>query len=151
MQVSEILTIKGTALFTIPSSKTLAEGIAIMAEKDVGSLVCFDGSRMAGMLTFREVFKAMHQRGADAGSLRIADIMAPEPRCAAPNMEIGDLRRMMVDMHIRYLPVMDGNTLLGVISFHDVARAVLEEQSFENRMLKAYIHDQPVEQQATGR
>jgi len=58
---------------------------------------------------------------------------------------------MMVDHHIRYLPVMDGTTLMGVISFHDVARAVLEEQSFENRMLKAYIHDQPVEQQSKGK
>jgi CBS domain-containing protein len=46
---------------------------------------------------------------------------------------------------MRYLPVMDGGTLMGVISFHDVARAVLEEQSFENRMLKAYIRDWPAE------
>jgi len=151
MQVREILTIKGTALFTIQQSKTLAEAIAIMAEQDVGSLVCFEAGRMAGMLTFREIFKTMLKHGANAGSIKIADIMAPEPRCAAPNMEIGDLRRMMVDEHIRYLPVMDGSTLLGVISFHDVARAVLEEQSFENRMLKAYINDQPVEQQGAAR
>lgn len=151
MQVREILTIKGSALFTIQPSKTLTEGIAIMAEQDVGSLVCFDAGRMAGMLTFREVFKAMQQHGANAGAIKIADIMVPEPRCAAPNMEIGDLRRMMVDLHIRYLPVMDGDTLMGVISFHDVARAVLEEQSFENRMLKAYIHDQTVEPQGAGR
>ena len=150
MQVREILTIKGNALFTIPPSKALAEAIAIMAEHDVGSLVCFDAGRMAGMLTFREVFKALRQHGANAGSVTIADVMVPEPRCAAPSMEIGDLRRMMVDLHIRYLPVMDGSTLLGVISFHDVARAVLEEQSFENRMLKAYIHDQPVEPRSPG-
>lgn len=148
MQVKEILTIKGTALFTVLPSNKLAEGIAIMAEQDVGSLVCFEAGRMAGMLTFREVFKAMHEHGANAGSVTIADVMVPQPKFATPNMEIGDLRRMMVDEHMRYLPVMDGTTLLGVISFHDVARAVLEEQSFENRMLKAYIHDQPVEQQS---
>lgn len=148
MQVKEILTIKGKVLFTILPSKTLAEGIAIMAEQDVGSLVCFEAGRMAGMLTFREVFKAVRQHGANAGSVTIADVMVPEPRCATPNMELDDLRRMMVDHHMRYLPVMDGTTLMGVISFHDVARAVLEEQTFENRMLKAYIHDQPVEQQS---
>lgn len=148
MQVKEILTIKGKVLFTILPSKTLAEGIAIMADQDVGSLVCFEAGRMAGMLTFREVFKAVRQHGANAGSVTIADVMVPEPRCATPNMELDDLRRMMVDHHMRYLPVMDGTTLMGVISFHDVARAVLEEQTFENRMLKAYIHDQPVEQQS---
>lgn len=151
MQVREILTIKGTLLYTIPPNKTLAEGIAIMAERDVGSLVCLEAGRMAGMLTFREVIKAIQQHGANAGSVTIADIMVPEPRCAAPNMEIDELRRMMIDHHMRYLPVMDGATLMGVISFHDVARAVLEEQGFENRMLKAYIHDQPVEQQSQGK
>jgi CBS domain-containing protein len=53
-----------------------------------------------------------------------------------------ELRRMMLDRHARYVPVMEGTTLLGVISFHDVAKAVYEEQSFENRMLKSYISDQ---------
>jgi CBS domain-containing protein len=50
---------------------------------------------------------------------------------------------MMLETHARYLPVLDGRTLLGVISFYDVAKSVLEAQSFENRMLKAYIHDWP--------
>ena len=54
-----------------------------------------------------------------------------------------ELRRLMVEHHQRYLPVMDGTTLLGVVSFHDVAKAVLEEQSFENRMLKNYIRNWP--------
>lgn len=145
MQVREILKLKGTVLYTILPSKTLAEGIAIMAERDVGSLVCLEGGRMAGMLTFREAFKAIHEHGGHAGSVAIASVMVPEPRCATPDMEIDDLRRMMIEHHMRYLPVMDGTTLLGVISFHDVARAVLEAQGFENRMLKAYINDQPVE------
>ena len=54
----------------------------------------------------------------------------------------------MIDRHSRYLPVMDGETLQGVISFLDVAKAVLEEQSFENRMLKSYIKNWPDEPQA---
>jgi CBS domain-containing protein len=49
----------------------------------------------------------------------------------------------MIDTHVRYMPVMDGATLTGVLSFHDVAKAVLEEQSFENRMLKGYIKNWP--------
>jgi CBS domain-containing protein len=60
-------------------------------------------------------------------------------------MDVNDLRRLMLENHQRYLPVMDGEVLLGVISFHDVAKAVLEEQSFENRMLKADIRDWPAE------
>ncbi len=58
-------------------------------------------------------------------------------------MEANDLRRLMIDKHCRYLPVVDDGVLMGVISFLDVARAVLEEQSFENRMLKSYIKNWP--------
>jgi len=51
----------------------------------------------------------------------------------------------MIEKHSRYLPVMEEGVLQGVISFLDVAKAVLEEQGFENRMLKAYIRDWPAE------
>lgn len=143
MQVREILAVKGTVLYTIPPDKTLADAVAIMTEQDVGSLVCFKAGRMVGMLTFREVLQAVHAHGATWQGTRIADVMVSAPRTGDPLMEVDDLRRLMVEQHMRYLPVMDGDTLLGVISFHDVAKAVLEEQSFENRMLKAYIRDWP--------
>ena len=69
--------------------------------------------------------------------------MVPDPVTAPPSMEANDLRRLMIDKHSRYLPIMDGETLLGVISFLDVAKAVLEEQNFENKMLKNYIKNWP--------
>jgi CBS domain-containing protein len=148
MQVREILNIKGTVLYTIAPDKKLAEAVAVMSEQDVGSLVCFEGGRMVGMLTFREVLRALHAEGAAWGGVSIRDVMVKNPRAADPFMDVDQLRRLMVNEHMRYLPVMDGHTLLGVISFHDVAKAVLEEQSFENRMLKAYIRDWPEGQEA---
>jgi len=54
---------------------------------------------------------------------------------------------MMLERHTRYLPVLDNRTLMGVISFYDVAKSVVEEQSFENKMLKAYIRDWPEEKE----
>ena len=76
----------------------------------------------------------------------LEEAMLKEPFCAAPDMEMDELRRMMIDHHQRYIPVMEDDTLLGVVSFHDVAKGVLEEQSFENRMLKNYIRNWPAEQ-----
>jgi len=143
MQVRQILDIKGTVLYTIAPEKKLSEAVAIMSEQDVGSLVCFEGGRMVGMLTFREIIRACHEHHAAWGGVAIRDVMVKSPRTADPFMDVDQLRRLMVDEHMRYLPVMDGYTLLGVISFHDVAKAVLEEQNFENRMLKAYIRDWP--------
>lgn len=146
MQVSEILAIKGAVLYTIAPDKTLDNAVSVMSELDVGSLVCFAGGRMVGMLTFREVLKAVNANGSDWGKVKIDEVMVHDPVVANPTMAMDELRRMMVADHQRYLPVMDGSTLMGVVSFHDVAKAVLEEQSFENRMLKAYIRDWPGEE-----
>jgi len=145
MLVSEILAIKGKVLYTISPNKKLAEAVTIMTEQDVGSLVVFSKGQMAGMLTFREVLQAVQKGGAAWADMLIDQAMLAVPMVAAPNMEMDELRRLMVDHHQRYLPVMDGSTLLGVVSFHDVAKAVLEEQSFENRMLKNYIRNWPSE------
>lgn len=148
MQAREILAIKGTVLYTVSSDKKLAEAIGTMTDQDIGSLVCFEGGHMVGMLTFREVLRAVHRGGAAWGSVRVADVMVREPFVAEPGMDVDALRRIMLERHMRYLPVMEDGTLLGVISFHDVARAVLEEQGFENRMLKAYISEWPEERAA---
>jgi len=145
MLVSEILAIKGKVLYTISPERSLAEAVAIMTEQDVGSLVVFAQGRMAGILTFREVLLAVNKGGAQWESTPVSEAMLVDPLSAAPNMEMDELRRLMVDHHQRYLPVMDGTTLMGVVSFHDVAKAVLEEQSFENRMLKNYIRNWPGE------
>jgi CBS domain-containing protein len=69
--------------------------------------------------------------------------MLHDPVTAAPETELNDLRRMMLESGARYLPVMQGARLLGVISFRDVAKAVLDEQDFENKMLKGYIKNWP--------
>ena len=71
--------------------------------------------------------------------------MDDHPITVTPDTEVNEVRRIMLEKHARYLPVMNAKTLLGVISFYDVARAVLEAQSFENQMLKAYIRDWPAE------
>ncbi len=148
MLVSEILAIKGKVLFTVSSNRTLSEAVAVMTEQDVGSLVVFDKGRMVGLLTFREVLVATQKAGADWQSLPVEEAMLKNPVAAGVNMQMDELRRLMVENRQRYLPVMDDTTLMGVVSFHDVARAVLEEQSFENRMLKNYIRNWPAEEDA---
>jgi CBS domain-containing protein len=104
MQVKEILAIKGTVLYTIPPDRTLAESVEIMTEQDVGSLVCFEHGKMVGMLTFREVLGAVHARGPLWQQVAVAEVMVRGPLCAGPEMEMDELRRLMVDHHQRYIP-----------------------------------------------
>ena len=143
MVVSEILRIKGNTLFTTTPDGKVLDAVAVMAQHDIGSLIVMDRGRMAGLLTFAEVLKALADRGGTLGDLRIADICQAEPLTATPHLDVMELRGAMLERHARYVPVMEGTTLQGVVSFHDVAKAVYEEQSFENRMLKSYIKDWP--------
>lgn len=143
MQVKEILRVKGNRLLTIEPSGRAADAVATMAAQNLGSLVVMDGGRMAGMLTFHELLQALAKRGGALGDLKVGDVMVRDPVTAAPDMEVNDLRRTMLESGARYLPVMHDGKLLGVISFRDVAKAVLEEQDFENKMLKGYIKNWP--------
>jgi CBS domain-containing protein len=148
MQVREIIQLKGGTLYTATPQQSLASAIDTMAELDVGSLVVMDEGKMAGMLTFREVMQALKLHQANPADIVVGDVMVKQPVTAFPAMEVNDLRHLMIEKHSRYLPVLDGATLMGVISFLDVAKAVLEEQSLENKMLKSYIKNWPEEPQA---
>lgn len=144
MLVSEILRIKGSmSLFTTPPEGAVMEAVRVMADNDIGSLVVMDHGRLVGMLTFREVLAALAKGSGSIGSLRVSEIFDRDPITATPRLDVMELRGKMLERHARYVPVLDGTTLLGVVSFHDVAKAVYEEQSFENRMLKSYIEDSP--------
>ena len=143
MQVKEILRVKGNRLITAEPSSRAVDAVKTMAEQNLGSLVVLDQGRMAGMLTFHELLAALAKRGGALGDVKVSEIMVKDPVTATPDMEVNDLRRTMLETSARYLPVMQDGKLLGVISFRDVAKAVLEEQDFENKMLKGYIKNWP--------
>lgn len=145
MLVSEILRVKGEALYTVTPGQRLADAVLVMAEHDIGSLVVMESGALVGMLTFREIILTLQRQAGSLGTTDVRTVMDDHPVTCTPDTDIMEVRRMMLERHARYLPVMDGRTLLGVISFYDVARAVLEAQSFENKMLKAYIRDWPEE------
>ena len=141
MLVSEILRIKGTALFTTTPDAAVLSAVKVMAQLDIGSLVVMDHGKMAGLVTFAEVLRALADRDGTVGTLKISEIADRSPLTALPSIDVMELRRIMLERHARYVPVLDGDMLLGVVSFHDVAKAVLEEQTLENQALKSYISD----------
>lgn len=145
MRVSDILQVKGNALFTVTPDTPLGDAVCTMADHDIGSLVVMEYGHLVGMLTFREIIVRLKKNGGSVGTSIIRTVMDDHPLTCTPETEVNEVRRMMLEHHVRYLPVMENRTLMGVISFYDVAKAVVEEQSFENRMLKAYIRDWPEE------
>ena len=145
MKVSDILQIKGNTLYTVTPDTSLLLAVNTMAEHDIGSLVVMEYGDLVGMLTFREIIETLSRSGGTLGTVGIRKVMDDAPLTCTMETDVNEVRRMLLERHTRYLPVLDNRTLMGVISFYDVAKAVVEEQSFENKMLKAYIRDWPEE------
>ena len=146
MKVTDILRVKGDMpLFTIDPLDPLAHAVQTMAEKDIGSLLVLDHGDLVGMLTFREVIQAIHRNGGVIGDSTVRSAMDDHPLTCSPDTELDEVRRMMLESHARYIPVISNRKIQSVISFYDVAKAVVDSQNFENKMLKAYIRDWPAE------
>jgi CBS domain-containing protein len=143
MKVSDILRIKGGTLFTVAPEELLMDALKLMAERDIGSLVVMEHGELVGMVTVRELTQVLVKTGGNITTTIVRTAMDDHPLTCTMETDMDEVRRMMLDRHARYMPVMNQKMLMGVISFHDVARAVVDSQNFENKMLKAYIHDWP--------
>ena len=143
MKVRDILRLKGSTLFTVAPETPLQTAVLVMSEHDIGSLVVMVYDKLVGILTFREVIAALATHHGKLDGLHVSAVMNQNPLTCNMETEIDEVRRMMLVDHARYLPVVDQKMLMGVISFYDVAKSVVEAQDFENTMLKAYIRDWP--------
>ncbi|MBA4254478.1 MAG: hypothetical protein C0445_01205 [Polaromonas sp.] len=150
MKVSDILRVKGGTLYTASPDDSLLKAVETMNHFDIGSLAIMEHGDLVGMLTFREVIQNLATNGGSLGSSTVRKVMDDHPMSCTPETELDQVRPMMIERHCRYMPVMDSRMLMGVISFYDVAKAVVDAQNFENKMLKAYIRDWPGEDEATA-
>lgn len=147
LKVSEILKVKGDILYTVTPDTPVQQAFQTMSELDVGSLVVMEHGELVGMLTFREVIQHI-SKACEITPSSVRTIMDDAPVSVTPNTSAAEVQRLMLDKHARYIPVMDGPVLQGVISFYDMAKALVHAQQFENRMLKAYIRDWPEDHSA---
>lgn len=143
MIIRDILNLKGSTIFNITPDGRVSDAVATMVQNDIGSLVVMTGGKMTGMLTFREVLRGIDAQRGNLGDLPVRDVMVKDPVTCTPDDTSETLREVMTQQHVRYVPVLDGSNLLGVISFHDIAKAAIKEASFENRLLKRYIKNWP--------
>lgn len=143
MQIREILTLKSDTIFSIAPTDPVSGAVAKLVELGVGSLVVMKNDEMVGLLTERDVVHGMVKQGCDLKDAQVCTIMVTEPVVASADDSVDYARDVMTKSHIGHLPIFDGNKLLGIISFHDVARACLKEAKFENSLLKRYIKHWP--------
>lgn len=139
MLVAEIIRGKGDAVYTITPAITLTEACAELQRHRVGALVVCDGDKVVGILSERDVVRAVAERGAAGLSAPVSEHMTAKVVFAQPNETVAVLMERMTDRRIRHLPVMRDDRLAGVISIGDVVKCHIEEATREAESLRTYI------------
>lgn len=139
MLVAEILKTKGDAVFAIAPELSLSEACAELERRGVGALIVCDGDRVAGVISERDVVRAVSRDGADSLKRPVSDYMTAEVIFAEPAETVAVLMGRMTDRRIRHLPVMRDRRLCGVISIGDVVKCQIAEATQEAESLRTYI------------
>ncbi len=143
MQIREILSFKSDEIHSIAPTDSVAQAVQKLVGLGIGSLVVMQDKKMVGFITERDIVKGMLTHGCDLKDAHVSKIMVTEPVVASADDSVDYARDVMTKSNIGHVLVMDGNTLQGVISFHDLAHAILKEANFENSLLKRYIKHWP--------
>lgn len=137
--VGQLLQAKGTDVWTIGRDATVLDALNLLADKNVGAVVVVDEGRVCGILSERDYARKIRLLDRDSKETRVAEIMTPNVRTVTRDQDVSDCMAMMTDYHIRHLPVVEDDELVGVISVGDVVKAVMAEQAFLIKQLEQYI------------
>lgn len=139
MLIAEILKDKGGAVFTAAPADDLQSTVQALDDKRVGALVVCEGDRVVGILSERDLVRAVAQHGHEALARPVQDYMTQDVVFADPTETVGVLMERMTDRRIRHLPVIQEGRLVGVVSIGDLVKSQIAEATFEAESMKAYI------------
>ncbi len=140
MSVRQVLSGKGADVITIAPDMTLAQAATLLAEKRIGAVVVSgDAKAVSGILSERDIIRALAQSGADALGRKVADAMTRDVVTCSMQADIDHLMRLMTDGKFRHVPVVENGALVGIVSIGDVVNRRLSDIEAEQRALKDYI------------
>lgn len=154
MTVSELLSDKAkqspsATLFMVGPEVGVEQAIALMTEKAISSVIVADAGEMQGLITLREILAALNKQGGSIMQAKCRHVMKINPPTAKLEDTVDHLRGLMTEMHITHVPVMNHDQLVGILSFHDIARSAIKDVAFENSLLKQYIKNWPASESPT--
>jgi CBS domain-containing protein len=138
--IDVILNTKGGEIYSIASDATVFEAIEMMDKKNVGALLVMEGERLVGIISERDYTRKVFLRGKRSRETQVKEIMSRDVAVTHPREPVEKCLRMMTDKHIRHLPVLDGDSLIGVISIGDLVKHIISCQSATIEHLEMYIH-----------
>jgi CBS domain-containing protein len=139
MTIQHILERKGRSVWTVEPETTVFEAIKLMDEKNIGALIVLRHGSIAGIMSERDYMRKVIIRGGSSKEMRVEEIMTPEVVTIAPALSLEECMKLMTNNHIRHLPVVEKDALVGMISIGDVVKEIISEQDHTISQLKNYI------------
>lgn len=137
--VSDLLRDKGNKVWSVSPDSTVLEAIRFIAEKGIGALLVMEGERVVGMFSERDYARKIVLEGRSSSDTKVREVMTTQLTSVRTDQPVRDCMELMTEKRIRHLPVMEDDTLLGVISIGDLVKEVIAEQEYIINQLEDYI------------
>lgn len=138
--VSQLLQSKGGAVHSIAPDARVIEALKVMADREIGALVVMEAGVLAGILSERDYARKVILHGKSSHDIPVRDIMTRHVVTVGPSQTVDQCMALMTSKRIRHLPVIDGGSIVGVVSIGDLVKEVIAEQEQTIRQLESYIH-----------
>lgn len=139
ISVRDLLRVKGDAVWYVSPETSVIAALNMLAEKDIGALLVLEDGQISGIFSERDVVRKISETNGFLPESMVSEYMTPDVFTISPSQPIEDCMALMTEQHIRHLPVMEDNQLVGMISIGDVVKAIITSQEFTIDQLKKYI------------
>jgi CBS domain-containing protein len=139
-KVADILLRKGSNITAVSPQSSVLHALEIMADQNIGSVVVMENGEYHGIMTERDYSRKVVLKGKSSTDTPVGEIMSADLPPVSPNDSIEHCMQLMSDKHIRYLPVFEGNQLVGILSINDVVKETILSQEETITQLKDYLH-----------
>ena len=137
--IGQFLTKRIQNIHSVSPQSTVRQALELMAEKNIGALLVLEEKQLVGMFSERDYARKVVLKGKSSVDTQVQDIMTTEVICVKVNQTFTECMQTMTDHHIRHLPVMDEQKVIGLISIGDVVKVILQEHTRTIEELKSYI------------
>ncbi len=138
--VAQLLALKSGGIVAIAPEVTVLDAVKLLAEKNVGAVLVMDGTRLVGMFSERDYARKVVLQGKSSANTPVSEVMTRDVVFVTPTHTNEDCMALMTDKHIRHLPVVANDQVVGLLSIGDLVKDIISEQQFIINQLQSYIH-----------
>ena len=138
--VEQLLKGKPTSIIGIAPTASVLDALKLLAEKNVGAILVMEGERLAGIISERDYARKVALKGKSSADTPVSEVMTRSVVCVNLHHTNEDCMGLMTQKHIRHLPVVDGERVIGMLSIGDLVKDLISEQQFIISQLESYIH-----------